>query len=77
MLAQGTLSLIAPNEEGDDEPYRTTVGAVMAVTLVVAACSSGTSEETPRSITLMAHDSFAASVTSDTFASFTRETELR
>ena len=55
---------------------RTIVGAVMAVTLVVAACSSGTSEETPRSITLMAHDSFAASVTSDTFASFTRETGI-
>ncbi|MCH8971107.1 MAG: thiamine ABC transporter substrate-binding protein, partial [Acidobacteria bacterium] len=53
---------------------QTTAGAVMALALVLAACSGGASEESPQTITLMAHDSFAGGVTSATFASFTQET---
>ncbi len=55
---------------------QTTVGAVMALALVLAACSSGASEESPQTITLMAHDSFAGGVTEATFAPFTQETGI-
>ncbi len=55
---------------------RTTVGAVMALALVVSACSSGDSEESPQTITLLAHDSFAGGATEATFASFTADTGI-
>ena len=45
---------------------------VAALIMVLAACSSG-DDATPESITLIAHDSFAGSVTEDTFAAFTEE----
>lgn len=43
--------------------------------LVVAACS-GLAEETPESLTLVSHDSFAAGVNEETFAPFTEETGI-
>ncbi|MEE8406294.1 MAG: thiamine ABC transporter substrate-binding protein, partial [Acidimicrobiia bacterium] len=53
-----------------------TAATVMALALVVAACSSGTSGESPQVISLLAHDSFAGGATDATFASFTEETGI-
>ncbi len=55
---------------------QTTVGAVVALALILVACSRGASEESPQTITLMAHDSFAGGVTDATFASFTQESGI-
>ena len=53
---------------------KTSLLAILGITIVASACSNTSQEGTPEKITLMAHDSFAGSVTDDTFASFTEET---
>jgi thiamine transport system substrate-binding protein len=57
-------------------PTRKTAAALMVLALFVAACASGTSGESPQTITLLAHDSFAGGATDATFASFTQETGI-
>ena len=47
----------------------------IALALVVAACG-GDQAETPNTLRLVTHDSFAGAVTEDTFASFTEETGI-
>ncbi|MGH8944804.1 MAG: thiamine ABC transporter substrate-binding protein, partial [Acidimicrobiia bacterium] len=44
--------------------------------LVVAACGGSAAEETPESLTLVAHNSFADGVTEETFAPFTDDTGI-
>ena len=50
------------------------VAALTAVALIAAACGSGGDD--PESVTLIAHDSFADAVTSETFSAFTAETGI-
>jgi thiamine transport system substrate-binding protein len=47
---------------------------VIALTLLTAACGSEEQTDTPETIRLIAHDSFAGAVDESTFASFTEET---
>lgn len=55
---------------------RRTFTTLLTLGLVVAACSGSVQESTPESLTLIAHDSFVAGVTDETFASFTEETGI-
>ena len=47
-----------------------------ALFLTIAACSGSNQEGTPDSLTLIAHDSFAAGVNDETFAAFTADTGI-
>jgi len=49
---------------------------VLALLLLLAACGGESEAETPDSITLIAHESFAEAVNDDTFAAFTEETGI-
>ena len=44
--------------------------------LVIAACGGSAAEETPESLTLVSHNSFADGVTEETFAPFTDDTGI-
>lgn len=48
----------------------------LAMALAAAACSSGDAGEKPDTLTILAHDSFAGGVTSETFAGFTADTGI-
>jgi thiamine transport system substrate-binding protein len=48
----------------------------LAIALLLAACGGGDQTGTPETLTLMAHDSFAAGVDESTFASFTEDTGI-
>lgn len=54
---------------------RKALTGLIGLLLVVAACS-GETGETPDSLTLIAHDSFAEAVTEETFAAFTEDTGI-
>lgn len=48
----------------------------IALALVLSACADEEQSETPETLRLIAHESFVASVTDDTFAAFTEETGI-
>lgn len=50
--------------------------AFLAVFALIAASCAGTAEETPESLTLVSHNSFAEGVVDETFAAFTAETGI-
>lgn len=54
---------------------RTTVTVFIVMLTVLGACS-GRKSETPESLTVLAHDSFAGSVNEETFAAFTEKTGI-
>lgn len=54
---------------------RRITGFLVLLSVIAGACSSG-STESPETLTLMAHDSFANAVTDETFAPFTEETGI-
>ena len=72
ILAQGPR-LIAPKEEKMRLPRAT---AIVLTSLALAVASCGGGGESPPSLTLIAHDSFAEGVTEETFAAFTEATGI-
>lgn len=57
-------------------PTQVTSAVLVTLSLVVGACSSGSTGDVPNSITLLAHDSFAGGVSDSTFSAFTKETGI-
>lgn len=55
---------------------RTLGSLVIALALLAGACGDDEQTETPETIKLIAHDSFANGVTDETFAAFTEETGI-
>jgi len=53
-----------------------TLAATFVLALVVVACDGEDRAQTPETITLMAHESFAEAVDDNTFATFTTETGI-
>src|SRR5687768_718361 len=54
-----------------------TLRKILTLALLVAVAACGAEQaETPETLRLMAHDSFAGSVTDETFASFTESTGI-
>src|SRR5690606_13599566 len=65
--------LIAP--ENRKERMRN-LTRILALSLLLAACNGSEQAETPESLTLIAHESFAEAVTAATFAPFTEATGI-
>jgi thiamine transport system substrate-binding protein len=77
MPAQGRLELIAPTPKGDDDPMRKILTILAALTLALTACADNSAEETPETLTLIAHDSFAGPAEeTGAFDPFTAETGI-
>ena len=55
---------------------RTGLVLFLTATLGLGACSDSPATETPETLTIISHDSFAAGVTEETFASFSAETGI-
>ena len=56
--------------------FRTFALFTITLALALSACGGEEQSETPETLRLIAHESFAASVTDDTFAGFTQDTGI-
>ena len=75
--AQGLGPLIAPgNEKETMRRTRRLSTVVIVLALTTVACGESEQAETPETLRLIAHDSFASGVDEGTFAPFTEETGI-
>lgn len=76
MPAQGLGRSSLPYRKETMRNHTPTFAVATLLAIAVTACGGGDQAETPETIRLMSHDSFAGAVDESTFAAFTEETGI-